>query len=114
MFSVTQGEWEWEGEVGLYESAAGMYGRHHGGSFLTVSQQSTWMWETLTSRRHAGFSRSAPLPSSHPAPSSHPPSNPGAKSFLITFDTVAQAEAALVPTKGFLMQPGWEMTVSLE
>ncbi|CAD6566666.1 MAG: hypothetical protein TREMPRED_002889 [Tremellales sp. Tagirdzhanova-0007] len=64
--------------------------------------------------QHAGFSRSAPLPTSHSVPKSHPPSNPGAKSFLITFESRAQAETALGPTNGFVMQPGWEMSVSLD
>jgi len=64
--------------------------------------------------QYPGFSKASLLPSSAPAPSSHPPSNPGAKSFSITFGSKAQAEAALGATKGFLMQPGWEMGVSLQ
>lgn len=68
---------------------------------------------SLTSR-YPGFSRAGPLPSSRSAPSSHPAPNPGAKSFLITFETAEQAKGAVSETKAYLMQPGWEMGVSVD
>jgi hypothetical protein len=46
-------------------------------------------------------------------PSSHPAQNEGAKAFLVTFASAAQAEAAMGETKGYVMQPGWEMGVSV-
>ena len=64
-----------------------------------------------TDRRYPGFSAAAP--SSAPPPSSHPASNPGAKSFRITFASAEQASAAARETKGYLMQSGWEMGVSV-
>ncbi|WVR05032.1 hypothetical protein IAU60_002044 [Kwoniella sp. DSM 27419] len=47
-------------------------------------------------------------------PSSHPSPNAGAKSFVATFETTAQAKQALAETQGYLMQPGWQMGVSLK
>ncbi|ORX39707.1 hypothetical protein BD324DRAFT_614682 [Kockovaella imperatae] len=64
--------------------------------------------------QYAGFTKASPLSSSTSLPSSHSKQNPGAKSFRVTFGSKAEAEAALQPTKGYLMQPGWEMNVSLE
>ncbi|KAI9638557.1 RNA-binding domain-containing protein [Dioszegia hungarica] len=64
--------------------------------------------------QYPGFSRAGPLPSSRSAPSSHPAPNPGAKSFLITFETAEQAKGAVSETKAYLMQPGWEMGVSVD
>jgi hypothetical protein len=58
----------------------------------------------LTNNRYPGYTSATPLP---PAGT-----NPGAKSFSVTFASPAQAESALSQTKGFLMQPGWEMGVS--
>ena len=57
-----------------------------------------------TDNRYPGYTSATPLP---PAGT-----NAGAKSFSVTFASPAQAEAALSQTKGFLMQPGWEMGVS--
>ncbi|WRT66956.1 uncharacterized protein IL334_003921 [Kwoniella shivajii] len=47
-------------------------------------------------------------------PSSHAKPNKGARSFVATFETPNQAQKALEATKGYLMQPGWEMSVSLK
>lgn len=64
--------------------------------------------------RYPGFSRASPFPSSRSVPSSHPTPNPGAKSFVITFDSAEQAQGAVSETKAYLMQPGWEMGVSVD
>ncbi|OCF55228.1 hypothetical protein L486_07341 [Kwoniella mangroviensis CBS 10435] len=47
-----------------------------------------------------------------PVPKSHPTPNKGSKSFLVKFDTAANSKKAEEETKGYLMQPGWEMGVS--
>jgi hypothetical protein len=60
-------------------------------------------WIKLISR-YPGYTSATSLP---PAGT-----NPGAKAFSVTFASPAQAESALGQTKGFLMQPGWEMEVS--
>ncbi|WVW83312.1 hypothetical protein I302_105331 [Kwoniella bestiolae CBS 10118] len=49
---------------------------------------------------------SSPLPKSHPKP------NKGSKSFLVRFDNTDNLKKAEGETKGYLMQPGWEMGVS--
>lgn len=64
--------------------------------------------------RYPGFSRATQLSPSAPLPSSHPKTNSGAKNFRATFASRDQAEAAVNPLSGYLMQPGWEMTVTLE
>ncbi|WWD15764.1 hypothetical protein CI109_100186 [Kwoniella shandongensis] len=64
--------------------------------------------------QYTGFVTSSALPSSFKPPSSHSKPNPGAKSFTATFETQAQAQAALKEVNGYLMQPGWEMGVSLQ
>ncbi|WWC61308.1 uncharacterized protein I303_103889 [Kwoniella dejecticola CBS 10117] len=45
-------------------------------------------------------------------PKSHPKPNGGARSFLIKFDSGEGLKKAEQETKGYLMQPGWEMGVS--
>ncbi|WWC85314.1 uncharacterized protein L201_000176 [Kwoniella dendrophila CBS 6074] len=53
-------------------------------------------------------SYSSSLPKSHSKP------NQGAKSFIVKFDTAENSQKAQDETKGYLMQPGWEMGVSLK
>ncbi|KAK8869961.1 hypothetical protein IAR55_000531 [Kwoniella newhampshirensis] len=64
--------------------------------------------------QYSGFITSSSLPSSSKPPSSHPKPNPGAKSFAAIFGTKEQAQTALTEVNGYLMQPGWEMSVSLQ
>ncbi|CAK9781913.1 hypothetical protein CC85DRAFT_288535 [Cutaneotrichosporon oleaginosum] len=62
--------------------------------------------------QYPGFTRAVVF--SGPVPSSHPPPNTGAKSFRALFGSRAEAEAAVAPLNGYLMQPGWEMAVSIQ
>lgn len=62
--------------------------------------------------QYPGFSKAATFDGD--APSSHPPPNEGARSFRATFASREQAEAAVAPLNGYLMQPGWEMAVSIQ
>lgn len=86
----------------MYESTSRMYRRDHGCSIRTVSPP--LQQHHLLTSRYPGYTSASTLP---PAGT-----NPGAKAFSVTFASPAQAEAALGQTKGFLMQPGWEMGVS--
>lgn len=63
--------------------------------------------------RYPGFSRATLVPPTS-VPSSHPKPNAGANTFRAVFASRAQAEAAIAPLNGYLMQPGWEMGVSIE
>lgn len=62
--------------------------------------------------QYPGFTRAVPF--TDDVPSSHPPPNEGARSFRATFASREQAEAAVAPLNGYLMQPGWEMAVSIQ
>ncbi|WWC69627.1 uncharacterized protein I206_103570 [Kwoniella pini CBS 10737] len=60
--------------------------------------------------QYTGFSSVSSFTAS--IPKSHPKSNTGSRSFLIKFDSVEGLKKAESETKGYLMQPGWEMSVS--
>lgn len=62
--------------------------------------------------QYPGFTRAVAF--NGPVPSSHPPPNENAKSFRALFASREQAEAAVKPLDGFVMQPGWNMAVSIE
>ncbi|WOO81051.1 U2 small nuclear ribonucleoprotein B'' [Vanrija pseudolonga] len=64
--------------------------------------------------QYPGFTRATALPASFATPASHPKPNAGARSFRATFASRAQAEAAVAPLSGYVMQPGWEMAISIE
>ena len=93
-------------KANLNKSTSRVYRRYHGSSIRTVRSPLSPLSgiNESTDNRYPGYTSATPLP---PAGT-----NPGAKSFSVTFASPAQAEAALNQTKGFLMQPGWEMGVS--
>jgi hypothetical protein len=62
--------------------------------------------------QYPGFTRAVAF--SGPVPASHPPPNADAKSFRALFGSRSEAEAAVAPLNGYLMQPGWEMAVSVQ
>lgn len=62
--------------------------------------------------QYPGFTRAEAF--SGPVPTSHPPANTGAKAFRALFGSRSEAEAAVEPLNGYLMQPGWEMAVSVQ
>jgi hypothetical protein len=91
----------------LHKSTSRVYRRNHGRSIRTVRPphfHHFFMRMDQLINRYPGYTSATPLP---PAGT-----NPGAKAFSVTFASPAQAESALSQTKGFLMQPGWEMGVS--
>jgi hypothetical protein len=94
-------------KIDLHKSTSRVYRRNHGSSIRTVRHPHLYhhldSMDKLTNR-YPGYTSATPLP---PAGT-----NPGAKAFSVTFASPAQAESALSQTKGFLMQPGWEMGVS--
>jgi len=94
----------WRLKVDMYESTSRVYRRNHGCTIRTVRPNSPPFSKDKLIGRYPGYTSATPLP---PAGT-----NPGAKAFSVTFASPAQAEAALGQTKGFLMQPGWEMGVS--
>lgn len=64
--------------------------------------------------RYPGFTRAVEINAATPLPPSHPKPNAGAKTFRATFASRAQAEAVIKPLSGYVMQPGWDMAVSVE
>lgn len=64
--------------------------------------------------QYPGFTSATLLSADYAAPASHAKPNPGARSFRATFASRAQAEEAVKPLQGYLMQPGWEMSISVE
>ncbi|BEI85889.1 hypothetical protein CcaverHIS002_0601760 [Cutaneotrichosporon cavernicola] len=62
--------------------------------------------------QYPGFTRAVTFTGQ--VPTSHPPPNAEAKSFRVLFGSRAEAEAAVAPLNGYLMQPGWEMAVSVQ
>lgn len=63
--------------------------------------------------QYPGFTTAVDLAASA-VPASHGASNAGAKAFRASFTSRELAEAAVKPLQGYLMQPGWEMSVSVE
>jgi hypothetical protein len=64
--------------------------------------------------QYTGFTGASALPDSYAVPSSHAAPSTGAKSFRATFSSRAEAEAVIAPLQGYLMKPGWEMSISVE
>lgn len=52
-------------------------------------------------------------PSSAAAPSTLPAPNPGAKTFVATYESTEQAEHVVKEVNGYLMKPEWAMGVAL-